>query len=71
MQRFTRMPCRVRAANVDLDERNQARNQWQRMSEEFNFEKEDRAPDQPFNEVLWAAVKGEKAFVRRRSTQLF
>jgi hypothetical protein len=34
-------------------------NKWQRKSEEFNFTKEDRAPDAEFNEVIWAAIKGE------------
>ena len=44
---------------VDLNERNLTMNKWQQMSEEFNFAIEDRAPDAAFNEVLWAAVKGE------------
>ena len=48
----------LRPANIDLNERNMAINKWQKMSEGFNFAREDRAPDGPFNEVLWAAVKG-------------
>lgn len=47
-------------ANVDLQERNIAMNKWQRMSEDFDFTMEDRAPDALLNEVLWAAVKGDK-----------
>jgi hypothetical protein len=53
-------PFNVRPAKIDLKERNLALNKWQRMSEEFDFSKEDRAQDRPFNQVLWAAVKGEK-----------
>jgi DNA-binding beta-propeller fold protein YncE len=54
-------PFTARPPNIDLNERNMAINKWQRMSEEFDFTKEDRAPDEPFNEVLWAAVKGVKS----------
>lgn len=43
---------------VDLNERNIAYNKWQKMSEEFDFSKEDRAPDDLLNKVLWFAVKG-------------
>jgi YVTN family beta-propeller protein len=53
---FTSLP-----ENVDMNERNMAMNKWQRKSEKFNFTKEDRAPDADFNEVIWAAVKGEKS----------
>jgi hypothetical protein len=45
-------------ANIDLNEKNMAMNEWQRKSEKFDFSMEDRVPDQDFNEVLWAAVKG-------------
>jgi YVTN family beta-propeller protein len=51
----------VRPANIDLNERNMAINKWQRMSEDFNFAREDRVPDALFNEVLWAAVKGAES----------
>ena len=44
---------------VDLGEKNIAFNQWQKMSEEFDFSREDRAPDELLNKVLWFAVKGE------------
>ena len=43
---------------VDLNERNIAYNQWQKMSEEFDFSREDRAPEDLLNKVIWAAVKG-------------
>jgi YVTN family beta-propeller protein len=54
-----REPFAARPALVDLNELNMASSKWQQMSEEFNFAIEDRAPDAPFNEVLWVAVKGE------------
>ena len=54
-------PFNARSAKIDLNERNIAMNKWQQMSEDFDFTKEDRAPDMPFNEVLWVAVKGEKS----------
>lgn len=53
------VPFTVRPSIVNLDEVNTAMNEWQRRSEEFDFTREDSAPDQPFNEVLWVAVKGE------------
>ncbi len=43
---------------TDLSEKNIALNEWQRMSEEFDFSKEDRAPEDLLNKVLWYAVKG-------------
>jgi len=46
---------------VSLKDTNIAFNMWQEKSEEFNFAKEDRAPDDAFNRVLWFAVKGDKA----------
>lgn len=52
-------PFVLRPAIIDLNEKNSAENEWQRKSEEFDFTMEDRVPDQEFNLVLWAAVKGE------------
>ena len=45
-------------AQIDLDEKNTAMNQWQKESEDFDFRAEDRVPDSKFNEVLWVAQKG-------------
>lgn len=47
------------APEMNLFDRNVAINEWQRKSEKFNFRKEDSVPDADFNEVLWAAVKGD------------
>jgi YVTN family beta-propeller protein len=46
--------------NVDLRTKNVARNEWQRKSELFNFEKEDANNDVAFNLVLWHGLKGDK-----------
>lgn len=52
-------PFNALPALINLDEINIAENEWQRQSEEFDFTKEDSAPDDLFNIVLWAAIKGE------------
>ncbi len=52
-------PYLARSSNIDLTEKNIVMNEWQRKSEEFDFTMEDRVPDREFNEVIWAAVKGE------------
>lgn len=46
--------------DVDLRSINVARNEWQRKSELFNFEKEDTNNDVDFNLVLWHGLKGDK-----------
>lgn len=46
-------------ANVDINEKNVASNEWQRRSENFNLAKEDAVPDLEFNIVLWHAIKGD------------
>ena len=46
--------------NVDLRTKNVARNEWQKKSELFNFEKEDTNNDVAFNLVLWHGLKGDK-----------
>ena len=44
--------------NVDLQTLNVVRNEWQRRSELFNFDKEDANNDVAFNLVLWHGLKG-------------
>jgi len=51
-------PFVSRACNVDLNEKNTRLSHWSKLSEGFNFAKEDRAPDAEFNEVIWRAIKG-------------
>ena len=53
-------PFQSVAANISLDDKNVAVNEWQRRSELFDLTKEDAVPDLEFNIVLWHAVKGEQ-----------
>jgi hypothetical protein len=43
---------------VDLNLKNTTESKFSRLSESFNFKKEDRIPDDQFNKVIWAAIKG-------------
>jgi YVTN family beta-propeller protein len=45
---------------VNLNDKNMALNKWQQKSEDFNFTKEDAAPDDELNEIIWYAIKSEK-----------
>ena len=47
---------------VNLNEKNTARNEWQRRSEQFDFAKEDSNNDIEFNSVLWHTLKGDIPF---------
>jgi len=51
-------PFRVKPCNVNLNDRNTATSEWQRLSETFDFTAEDKVNDFQFNEVIWKAVKG-------------
>lgn len=51
-------PFRALPSRVDLNLKNTADNQMSRLSETFDFSKEDRIPDAAFNAVIWAAVRG-------------
>jgi DNA-binding beta-propeller fold protein YncE len=43
---------------IDLNLKNTAETAMSRLSEKFDFSKEDRIPDTQFNEVIWAAIHG-------------
>ena len=43
---------------VDFSLKNVAENKLSKLSEKFDFSKEDRIPDDQFNAVLWASVYG-------------
>jgi DNA-binding beta-propeller fold protein YncE len=43
---------------IDLNLKNKEVNRLSRLSESFDFSKEDRVPDAQFNEVIWAAIHG-------------
>ena len=54
--RFKSLPNKV-----DLNLKNTAETAMSRLSEKFDFSKEDRIPDAQFNTVLWAAMHGIKS----------
>ena len=56
-------PFNALPPQTDLNERNTAENVWQRKSDKMDFSGEDRIPDREFTEVIWKAVKGERAIV--------
>jgi YVTN family beta-propeller protein len=53
---------KAQVPDIDLNERNTARNEWQRRSEKFDFVKEDTNNDVEFNTVLWHGLKGDIPF---------
>lgn len=55
---FKSLPC-----NIDLTEKNTAWNELAKKSEGFDFTKEDKVPEDLFNEVLWKGIKGVNAVV--------
>lgn len=60
-------------AGIDLNERNERSTASARLSEQFDFSKEDAINDLVFNEVIWKAVKGEHSIMPapRRSAFLW
>ncbi|MHB1178581.1 MAG: alkaline phosphatase family protein [Daejeonella sp.] len=67
-----RKPFVARPASVDLNEKNTKINKLSRLSEKFDFSKEDVVPDLKLTEVLWKSIKGETSVVPapRRSGSL-
>ncbi|MCL6523232.1 MAG: beta-propeller fold lactonase family protein [Thermoflavifilum sp.] len=51
-------PYVTKPANVDINARNTANNALAKESAKFDLSREDAAPDIPFNQVIWKAVKG-------------
>ncbi len=54
-------PYTAKPANINVNERNTAMNKLAIESAKFNLAVEDAAPDIPFNEIIWKAVKGENS----------
>jgi len=50
-------------ANINLDDKNVKQTASARLSETFDFSREDRIPDLVFSEVIWKAVKGEESIM--------
>lgn len=48
--------------DINLNDKNTARNEWQQRSELFDFAKEDANDDVEFNKVLWHGLKGNVPF---------
>jgi hypothetical protein len=48
-------------ANIDLTEKNIAWNEMAKKSAGLDFTREDRIPDNLFNEILWKGIKGMDA----------
>lgn len=48
-------------SNVNIDQRNTASNQLAKESANLNLAVEDAAPDVPFNQIIWKAIKGENS----------
>ena len=51
-------PYKALPARVDLEERNSPNAPDSGRSAEFDFSKEDAAPDVEFNEIIWRAMRG-------------
>ncbi len=49
--------------NINLAEKNVVANYWQQKSEMMDFSKEDAAPDDELNKILWVAMKGENSIM--------
>lgn len=56
-------PFKAKPLQVDINEKNNKTSAWQKMSDQFDFTKEDRVASKAFNEVIWKAVKGLDAQV--------
>jgi YVTN family beta-propeller protein len=51
-------PFHALPANIDLNEKNLAWNELARKSAGLDFTREDRIPENLFNEILWKGIKG-------------
>lgn len=54
----THPPFNAVPNQINLDLKNTEETAMSRLSETFNFKQEDRIPDELFNKVIWAAIKG-------------
>lgn len=63
-------PYTFKPANINLEERNPANTVAAKMSENFNWKKEDAVPDLVFNDILWLGLKGTPAPAPTRSAFL-
>jgi YVTN family beta-propeller protein len=54
-------PFHALSSNIDLREKNTAWNEWAKKSAGLDFAREDRVPDNLFNEILWKGIRGDNA----------
>ncbi|RYY19382.1 MAG: hypothetical protein EOO04_22130 [Chitinophagaceae bacterium] len=54
-------PFKSLPSNINLDDKNTAKNATAKLSEDIDLTKEDRVPDLLFSEIIWKAVKGEES----------
>ena len=54
-------PYSAKPANININERNTAMNKLAMESAQLDLAVEDAAPDIPFNEIIWKAIKGENS----------
>ncbi len=54
-------PYRLIPENIDINVRNTAWNKDAQKSQKMDFSKEDEAPEQALNQIIWSAIKGEKS----------
>jgi hypothetical protein len=54
------MPFQALPANIDLRDKNTVVNEWSRKSAGLDLTREDRVPDNIFNEILWKGIKGDQ-----------
>jgi hypothetical protein len=54
---------KVRPCQIDLNEKNVVKNKYSALSAKLDFSREDLAPDQVLNEIIWKFVKGENSLL--------
>jgi YVTN family beta-propeller protein len=54
-------PFHALPSNIDLREKNTVWNEWAKKSAGLDFAREDRVPDNLFNEILWKGIRGDHA----------
>lgn len=64
-------PFHAVPANIDLSDKNIAWNELAKKSAGLDFAREDRIPENLFNEILWKGIKGMNAIVPAPSRAAF
>jgi YVTN family beta-propeller protein len=56
-------PFKSVPSNINLKDKNTARNETARLSDEIDLSKEDLVPDMLFSQIIWKAVRGEESIM--------